>query len=324
MTQRILLVGAGAVGQVFAYHLQRGGADIAMYVRPKYVEECSKGFDLFELGVTHQPRGPLRLDDIEVFSSPDELDGQTFDQVWLCVSSTGLQGGWLDEFLSKIGDATLVSLQPGPTDAAFITARYPAERVIHGLIGFIAYAAPLPDERFPGEGMAFWLPPLSPSPMGSEEVEQARLDAVTKLLERGGLATKQDRQLANKSVFPTALLSPFLMALELEDWKLGRVRGSTWLTAASEATREACEVMSAQVGHPAPAVLASQRPWMLRGILGVAPKVMPLPLETYLEYHFTKVGDQTRATIATYLELANQHDVETPNLRALHDALVTR
>jgi ketopantoate reductase len=34
---RALVVGAGAVGQVYGHHLARGGADVAFYVRPKCV-----------------------------------------------------------------------------------------------------------------------------------------------------------------------------------------------------------------------------------------------------------------------------------------------
>ena len=47
---RVLVVGAGAVGQVFALHLARGGADVAFLVKPKYAEECGRGFTLYRLG----------------------------------------------------------------------------------------------------------------------------------------------------------------------------------------------------------------------------------------------------------------------------------
>ena len=40
---RVLLVGAGAVGQVYGYHLQKGGAQVAFFVRPKHRAEAEGG-----------------------------------------------------------------------------------------------------------------------------------------------------------------------------------------------------------------------------------------------------------------------------------------
>ena len=59
--KKVLLLGAGAVGQVYAYHLALAGAEIGFKVRPKYVEETTAGFDLYELGITHAPKGPAKL-----------------------------------------------------------------------------------------------------------------------------------------------------------------------------------------------------------------------------------------------------------------------
>ena len=43
---KILLIGAGAVGQAYGFHLSRGGADITYFVREKYLEELSLGLTI--------------------------------------------------------------------------------------------------------------------------------------------------------------------------------------------------------------------------------------------------------------------------------------
>src|SRR5690554_7703480 len=52
---RILMVGAGAVGQTYGYHLSRGGADVTFFVKEKYRAEAEAGFLMHQ----HRPlRGP--------------------------------------------------------------------------------------------------------------------------------------------------------------------------------------------------------------------------------------------------------------------------
>ena len=47
--RKVLIVGAGAVGQVYARHAQLGGAEVTFFVRDKYREEVSRGFDMYPL-----------------------------------------------------------------------------------------------------------------------------------------------------------------------------------------------------------------------------------------------------------------------------------
>ena len=43
---RVLIIGAGAVGLVYAKHLAEGGAEVSLYVRPSRLEEARAGYDL--------------------------------------------------------------------------------------------------------------------------------------------------------------------------------------------------------------------------------------------------------------------------------------
>ena len=47
---RVCIVGAGAVGLVYAQFLRRAGAEVALLVKPEYADICGKGFTL------HQPQ----------------------------------------------------------------------------------------------------------------------------------------------------------------------------------------------------------------------------------------------------------------------------
>jgi len=143
----VLVVGAGAVGQVLAAHLKRGGARISLLVKDKHAEEARRGFNLRAL---HNRTSDTFLPD-QVLTSTSEAVAQKWDLILLCMSSTALKRGtWLEE-LAK-ADGTFVCIQPGLEDPEFVTARVGRERLVWGMFPLIAFAE--------GDHMAFWLPPL--------------------------------------------------------------------------------------------------------------------------------------------------------------------
>jgi 2-dehydropantoate 2-reductase len=58
-------------------------------------------------------------------------------------------------------------------------------------------------------------------------------------------------------------------------------------------------------------------PLLTQLVLGLAPYLLPFDLETYLRYHFTKVGAQTRAAIAVYMELGAALGLPSAHLEQL-------
>src|SRR5262245_49596595 len=114
---RALIVGAGAVGQVYGHHLARGGAEVAFLVKPKYAGEARAGFTLYPLNARGRKRTePVRWRDYRVLTDHDEVAREPCDQVYLTVSSTAVRGDWLPDLARKIGDATVIALQPGLDD----------------------------------------------------------------------------------------------------------------------------------------------------------------------------------------------------------------
>src|SRR5690554_4444448 len=198
---RILLVGAGAVGLTYGYHLSRGGANVTFFVKEKYRTEAEAGYLMHQHRPLRRPRA-FYFDDYAVISDLDAVANHTWDQVWLCVASPALRGDWLAEFCARIGQATLVSLQPGLEDLERVAQVYDPAKIIAGSILFIAYQTPLPGENL-REGVAFLIPPAAPSPFSPLLINpnlfepsdsDLRCERVVEALNRGDLVATVDPQ----------------------------------------------------------------------------------------------------------------------------------
>jgi 2-dehydropantoate 2-reductase len=313
---RALVVGAGAVGQVYGHHLARGGAEVSFLVKPAHAAELAGPLTLYPLNRSARERTrPVAGEGFGVLTDPAATSRARWDQVYLAVSSTALRAGdWFARLAPGLGDATLVLLQPGPDDRRFLEGHLPAARIVQGVITLISYRAPLPGEsRFPRPGVAYWFPPLAPSPMSGP-----RVDAVLAALRAGGLPARRHRNIGAVSGFPTALLMPLMAALERAGWSFRTIREPGRLAVAARAAREALRVMADHEGRPAPWPLRLvNRPLAVRLALALAPRLMPLDIEAYLRAHFTKVGDQTRDFLHTYARLGRAAGLPTEALAQL-------
>lgn len=308
---KVLLVGAGAVGLVYGHHLQKGGAEVSFFVRGKYLDGVARGFRMDRLGIRR--KGAVHFQPTAGLATPEQVAAHTWDQVWLCISATGLRGAWLAPFLATIGDATLVALQPGLDDRALLAQEVPDEQIVQGMISMVSYQAPLPGEQRQ-EGIAHWFPPLGPSPF-TGPAERTR--AVVRALRAGGCPARVHPDAPLQTARGAAILMPHLVALEAAGWKLGALRRRGRLDLAAAGSREALAVVAACTGSGPARASSFVRPGLMRPLLAVAPWVVPFPLQTYLEYHFTKVGDQTRFMIDTYIGEGEKRGLPTGNLQAL-------
>jgi hypothetical protein len=296
---RILLIGAGAVGQVYGRHLQLGGAEVAFYVKPKYADEARAGYRMYPLNQGRDVPAVVWKDFGVRTDLPATL-AQGWDQVWLCVSTTALFGPWLDELAQHLGSADLVALQPGVLAEERLVPLFGKERITWGGISMISYQTPLDGEaREPG--VAYWFPPMGPSPFWGPRAQLA-VDA----LKRGKCPAAVNPGGSAQMRYGSAILMPHLVALEGAGWSFAKVREGSWLAQASAASREAAQAVSAYTGDPVPLGVRLLRPWHIGLLSRLAPSLLPLPIEIYLQYHFTKVGDQTRAMMKDYQRLARE------------------
>ncbi|MEX2572519.1 MAG: 2-dehydropantoate 2-reductase N-terminal domain-containing protein [Gemmatimonadota bacterium] len=317
---KALVVGAGVVGQVHGYHLARGGATVGFLVKPEHAGATRAGLTLYPLNRLPGRRSePERFDEYSVYDSVEEVSRESWNQVYLTMSSTALRAGdWFAGLAAVVGDATIVLLQPGPQDRDFVRATVPEDRVVQGTITLIGYRAPLPGEaRFPEPGVAYWLPPLSASPMSGPA---ERVAGVVESLNSGGLPARHDPNAPERAAFGAALLIPLISELERADWRFHEFRRGEHLALATRASREAMRIVGGRRGvQPPLALRLAAHTSTIRALLRTAPLAAPFDLETYLRVHFTKVGDQTRDMLRIYLDWAGEVGLPAAALATVAD-----
>ncbi|MGZ3689207.1 MAG: ketopantoate reductase family protein, partial [Bdellovibrionota bacterium] len=315
---KILIIGAGAVGQVYGRHLELGGAEVYYFVKEKHAADLRRGLVFYLLNHRHPRETPVRqaLASDRVLTRADEVAKIAFDQIYLCMSSAGLRGDWLAALAPKLGSqSTVVSLQPGPEDREYLLKYFPESRLVSGMITVISYAAPLPGEKVPEPGMAYWFPPFSPAPFSGPE---DRVRAVLEPLQKGGLPSKAERDVPGKVAFPSTLLMTLLTALEAVGWSFDQLIRGDHLKLVREATREAMEITGRRLGVKGPrGSIHFLRPTLIRLARVLARIIIPMDIETYLRIHFTKVGDQTRLAMGSYLEQGKSVSLPTTALQRL-------
>jgi hypothetical protein len=317
---RVLIVGAGAIGQPFGRHFQLGGATVAFLVRPKYAEAARQGFWFYPLNRRASVRWEPERMHFEIFHNQATALAQPWDLVVLAISSLALRSGsWFDELASDLSTTPLLCLQAGPEDPEYVFSRVDRAQVAWGMLAITSYQAPLPHENLPHPGVAYWVMP--PAGIGFSGLP-AVLDPITTTLARGGMRNHTLPSVATELAFQSALLDKFIIALETRVWSFERLSADRpHLTTAWTAMRESWALAEAihQVRTPLPLRLI--RPWMLRAALALAPRVMPFDLEAFFTFHYAKVSEQTRFILQTQLDQHRAHGVACPATTALAEAL---
>src|SRR5207302_8013393 len=100
MGPKLLLVGAGAVGQAYGHCLLRGGADVTFLVKESHRREVDRPLTVYPLNERRRWQ-PVPFSGFSVATQPSDA---RFDQIWLCVSPPALEGEWLGRLLARAGD----------------------------------------------------------------------------------------------------------------------------------------------------------------------------------------------------------------------------
>lgn len=316
---RVLVVGAGAVGQTFGYHLQQGGAEVHFLVKPAYAEEARQGYTLFDLRRGGEA-APLSFQPDGVCVGPDEVRAHRYDVVLITVSSAALtKGTWLEELVEAAPEATIAGLQPGLGDWDRVRELAGAERVIWGVIELIAYQSPLPGAEGP-EGVAYWIPSWLMFPFsGPSERVAPMVDA----FRAGGLRSREVQDVTVLTAVGAPALNLHMAALEAAGWSLDALMADgELLQLTSEAVREASGAAAHSLGVSVPLWVRWMRPWQLRLLARLARRTLPLDLETYLRFHFTKVGEQTRMSLERWIATAEEAELPSQAMRAIQSRRV--
>lgn len=312
----ILIVGAGAVGQVYGWHLFRAGASISFFAKEKYAENLRKGLNLHKLlPIGHRT---LFFKDFRVLTHYEEVAAKKWDQVWLTMSSDALRSSFTTNLLNFIGDATIVSIQPDLEDGDTLRRLRPNNKLVQGAVSFSAFQSPLPGEKTPKAGIAYQLFPFFRGEFsGPEEAVQS----VVSMLNKGHFPAASVPNLERTMAAKSALLICLIAGLEAEQWKLNRYLRSNRFQHALNAAQEVLNVVETRYGTDVSTLRILLKPRVWKVFLTIAQRVTPYNLENYLCYHFTKVSQQTRLMLNTYIKFAEQNKLEASALHYLLENL---
>lgn len=306
---RILIIGSGAVGAVYGHYLASAACRVTYLVRDRNSDNARMPRTLHHYPLVGAPRP--RSQYLRVVTLADS----SYDQVWICLPSTALADPWLAKQLTRIGAQTPVLLwTPDMRDKARIEGLHPGP-LTRALIGLISFQTPLPGESTPSAGIGYLAPPRSAVIENTDAGKQA-----AGWLRQGGLSVTLMNDLPVHTARMTALLQPAIAALEVCGWSLAALRQSKWLRIASDASNEARHIGEHYLGARQTRSLPGKT-LAMRSLLWLAPPLSPFPLETYLHYHFAKVGAQTREMFDGWISGGHEAGLPTASLEALRNAL---
>ena len=308
----ILIVGAGAVGQVYGYHFQQAGNRVSYLIKEKYRTQIAQGMTLLPLNnhkslnnrSASSPEVHFFADDI-ITQWPTEKSG--FDLIILTIPSDALRSLPYDDVRQACMNTPVLMLQPSREDRQRLQQELPHTPIAEGLISLIAYQEPLPDQPQSTDtkkeisGIAYYLPPLK---MSISSTSPALARQITALFNQGGIRARVSASAIEDSAIPSAFLMTFLCVLQASDWRFQQLRrNSKQLKTLSRAQRFLIPMQKPEgFGRSLLRIGGSilLRPWLYRLLLTLSPKVLPLPLEAYLAFHFQKVHQQTRLYMEDY------------------------
>lgn len=316
---RILVVGAGAVGAVFAAALARGGAEVSALVRPRHAARLRRGIDLVELsGVRAFPaEARARFRPAHVFEAAADVPPDGFDQAWLCLPTPALDDPAIRALAARDVARAYVTIAPSLSSETSAATLAP-HRVVQAIVGFLSFTRV--DDRG-REEIAFFQPPFSPSRFGGEP---SRAAAAVEALRRGHLGAAQVEDAHTTLAYSSATLMPVIAGIEASDWSFAAFGRGAIAGTASRAIREACAVTEATLGKPAPLLPRLAFGAGLRVGLAVAPAMVPFDVEAFVRRHFVKVRAQTHGMFDEWLRAAETHGIETPNLAEIALAIGAR
>lgn len=235
----VLILGAGAVGQVIGTHLRLSGCDVTFWVRSSQREALeAKGLTINNVKTETE----LHISAPQVVTQL-AADAK-YDALFLCVRSEQL-----DDALSQIKaevkaleDLVVIPIQPGRDDGLKTFRALPEAIVVPMTPAFSAFA---------GESRVdYWAPKWLPSLVGPPFNETLHVrDEIVKLLSQGGIPAKGVNDLEAEVRFPAAALQVMLGAFHLSGYSLKSLsQNRKLLQLTAQGVREATEIVKRDLG----------------------------------------------------------------------------
>ncbi len=319
---KVLIVGAGQVGVVYAHHLKAGGADVSFLIKERHVATARRGFHLYRLRLGRKPQHS-HLTGIPVLTGNQEVVAAgPFEVILLAVPSPAFrEGTWLQDLVTACPHALIAPLQLTTGDKEWLEELLGKERFCQGFISLISFAAPLGPLKVPAPGTAYFIPPLAPAPFTGPASARQRLQELAAHFTKGGMHSTVVDNIDGGARLPDAALFALVSALELVGWRIDALKGTDAFNLGLAAAREREAVFEARGAGAPPAALKLLTPMTSRMILCAAAKVMPLPLEDFIRVHFIKVNQQFQEERRRIMAQGAARGVPTPRMKELHERL---
>jgi hypothetical protein len=320
----VLIVGCGAVGQVYGLALQEAGVALGLFDLPAAAEKLNQarkqgGLPLFQVSYAHrQDPIPYRLKDYQVIA--DEAESRRFkpDQIWFTTPSQVYYSDWFRDFLRQVPSKRVVCFSPEGSRPEFFTEGM-GDRVVFGGTTFMAWQGDLGGGGGRPEGVNFWRSPLGIPLAGTP----GACRPVAQLLKQAGFRVMVGKPGSHSQASTTAVMTTFIAGLELSGWSLRTYRKSPWLRCAAGACREAVIGQLPRAGAFTRALLSSpvlSACFFLAALL--LPLLFPFDLEKYLKFHYTKTHEQTVVLLSVFMNDGIDCGVLVTNIQTLLKGLL--
>jgi hypothetical protein len=320
---KILIVGCGAVGQVWGLFLQKAGVELGLYDRPATTEKLrealnSGGLPLFQITRSHR-RDPIahKLEHYRVIADAAEARQFAPDQIWFTVPSPVYYTDWFREFLQAVPSQRVVCFIPEGGRPEFIPEGS-GDRLVFGGTAFMAWQGGPEAGGGRAGGVNFWRPPLGIPLAGSETACRE----VGRILKQAGFSFTAGKADSRAQAATTAAMTAYVAGLELSGWSLREFRRSPWLTRAAGACREAVLGQLPGAGAIQSALLGES---MLSAAFHLVamflPLLTPFELEKYLKFHYTKTREQSVGLLELFIRDGEARNMPVEKIRRLLQAL---
>jgi len=324
---KVLIVGCGAVGQVFGLHLQNAGVEVGFFARSDSAKDLIQarkdgGLKVYAISSKRKVEHVIhRLSNYQVVT--DLFGSQQFnpDQVWFTTPSTVFYSDWFKEFTSGVPAKSVVCFAPEGKREAFIPDSKQERRLVFGAVTFIAWQKGMEDDAPCSSGVNFWLPPFSAIPLVGEA---DACSEVADLLKEGGLKAVVRREgFLRLQAAVTALMTAFVVGYELAGWSMRVYRRSPWLKLAAEGAREAVNSQLSDAGILGSVLfgfITNRAAFYLSTLL--LPSLVPFDLEKYLKFHYRKTREQTLNLLEVFIEDGQRHHLPVGKIKNLRQGLL--
>jgi len=322
---KVLIVGCGAVGQVYGLALQNAGVTLGFLDQPATVEKLVQkrekgGLLLFQIpNKRHEDPIPHRIKDYQVVTSMEESRQFEPDQIWFTTPSQVYYSDWFRTFLQQVPSKRVVCFVPEGNRPEFLIDQI-GDRVIFGGTTFMAWQGDLEGGGGMPDGINFWRSPLGIPLSGSQDACME----VAKLLKQAGFKVMLEKPGSHAQVAVTAVMTAFVAGLELAEWSLSKYRKSPWHRVAAGACREA---VNGQLKKPGLFTRFLLRSSVLTACFSLTARIMPMlfpfDVEKYLKFHYTKTHKQSLLLLDLFLKDSSKCGIPITNIQKLLEGLRT-